>query len=104
LNFFLPAGSHVPPPAWGDFVIEDTGAGNCNPRYLRSSLYHVPCNKDVLKETHVPLALSLSPFAQHRADLGERRVELCADFAEDGPPRCSRCRAYVNPFAKWTDR
>ena len=25
------------------------------------------------------------------------------DCAEDGPPRCQRCKAYVNPFTTFTD-
>lgn len=38
--------------------------GNCNPRFMRSTLYNVPCTSDMLKSCHIPFALSISPFAK----------------------------------------
>jgi len=39
-------------------------AGICSPRFLRSTMYNIPCTNDLLKQTHVPFALVLSPFSQ----------------------------------------
>lgn len=36
--------------------------GNCTPRYMRSSIYQIPTSENVLKETGIPLAITLQPF------------------------------------------
>ena len=42
--------------------------GNCNPRFLRSTMYNVPCTSDMLKNSHIPFALTVSPFAKLQDD------------------------------------
>ena len=37
--------------------------GSCSPRYIRSTLYTVPCTKDILNQCCVPLGLVIQPFA-----------------------------------------
>jgi hypothetical protein len=39
---------------------------------MRSTMYNVPCTNDMLKQTHLPFALTLMPFAQ----LGEKEVSF----------------------------
>lgn len=39
-------------------------AGNCSPKFMRSTVYNVPTNQDVLKASGVPFAVSVSPFAE----------------------------------------
>lgn len=39
-------------------------AGNCSPRYMRSSVYSVPCNQDMLKESGIPMVVVTTPFAK----------------------------------------
>ena len=96
-------GFNVLPPAWADVVATDGNAsGNCNPRFMRCSLGHVPLNKDILKETRIPLGVMLCPLAKPACATGEAGLSL-VDFGDDGPVRCTRCRAYVSPFAKWGD-
>lgn len=56
----------IPPLVTTDFVCKD--GGNCNPRFMRSSIYAVPTNPDLLKQSKLPLVLSLTPFAQLRPD------------------------------------
>lgn len=91
--------ANVPPPAWADFVAEDTG--NANPRFMRSTLGHVPTSKDILKESKLPLAVLVTPLAQPLVSAGERPLQ-CVDFGEEGPIRCGRCRGYINSWAKWS--
>jgi protein transport protein SEC24 len=43
----------------------------------------------------LPLGLILQPLAPLQA--GELEIPVL-DFGEAGPPRCHRCRAYINPF------
>ena len=54
----------IPPLVTTDFICKD--GGNCNPRFMRSSIYAVPTNPDLLKQSKLPLVLSLTPFAQLR--------------------------------------
>lgn len=93
----LDSQASVPPPAWSDFVAEDTG--NSNPRFIRSTIGHVPIAKDILKEAKLPFAVMVTPLAAVHSE--ERGVPLI-DFGEDGPIRCSRCKGYINPWVKWT--
>lgn len=38
----------VPPLVTTDFIVEDEG--NANPRFIRSTMYNVPCNMDMMKQ------------------------------------------------------
>ena len=38
--------------------------GNCNPRFMRSTMYNIPCTSDMLKQSYVPFALNICPFAR----------------------------------------
>lgn len=81
-----------------DFVVQDQG--NCNPRFMRSTLYNVPCTSDMLKSCHIPFALSISPFAK----LPEEEYDPpIVNLGETGPVRCKRCKAYMNPNMMFID-
>ena len=47
-------------------------AGYANPRFLRSTMYNIPCNSDMLKASHIPFALSVTPFSK----LGSQEVGI----------------------------
>ena len=76
----------------------------------------IPTNSQLLETTALPFALIVQPFAQLRYD--EAPVPLVSNwvsgesafdspkYAEDedfGPPRCDKCRGYVNPHVRWID-
>lgn len=84
---------HVPPPASVSFVAHDQG--NSSPKYARLTMNNVPATADGLQATGLPLGLLLQPLAPLQA--GETEIPVL-DFGEAGPPRCRRCRAYINPF------
>lgn len=42
--------------------------GNTNPRMMRSTLSFVPCSADMLKQSSLTFALSISPFARLEVD------------------------------------
>ncbi|EGS22186.1 putative ER to golgi transport protein [Thermochaetoides thermophila DSM 1495] len=83
----------VPPPATVSYVAFDQG--NASPKFARLTLNSIPATADGLKMTALPLGLILQPLAPLQA--GELEIPVL-DFGDAGPPRCHRCRAYINPF------
>ncbi|KAI6780762.1 uncharacterized protein J7T54_001070 [Emericellopsis cladophorae] len=84
---------HVPPPAAVSFVSFDQG--NASPKYARLTVNNIPSTNDGLQATSLPLGLLLQPLAPQQA--GEQEIPVI-DCGDEGPPRCRRCRAYINPF------
>lgn len=69
--------------------------GNCNPHFMRSTLQTVPATADLTRDTGLPFGLVLQPLAKtHPDDAALPVVPLAA--------RCSRCKAYINPWCKFT--
>ena len=88
---------HTPPPAITDFAVMDQG--NVSPKFGRLTMYTIPTTQEVLNTTALPLAWILQPLAKQRPDEGPVPV---LNFGETGPPRCRRCRTYINPFMTFT--
>lgn len=88
----------MPPLVTTNFISKDMG--NCPPHYIRSSIYSVPGNPDLLKQSKLPFCLALTPFAEIRA---EEREPVVSDLGELGPVRCKRCKAYMCPFMTFID-
>lgn len=84
---------HLPPPALVPFVAYDQG--NTSPKFARLTLNNIPASADALSSTSLPLGLVLQPLAPLQE--GEQAIPVL-DFGDIGPPRCRRCRAYINPF------
>lgn len=84
---------HLPPPAAIPFVAQDQG--NSSPKYARLTLNNIPSASDFLASTGLPLGMILQPLAP--LDPGEQPIPVL-DFGDVGPPRCRRCRTYINPF------
>ncbi|KAI0015774.1 hypothetical protein F4780DRAFT_762471 [Xylariomycetidae sp. FL0641] len=84
---------HVPPPAVVSFVAFDQG--NSSPKFTRLTMNSIPASSEGLHSTGLPLGLVLQPLA--RLQPGEMEIPVL-DFGDLGPPRCRRCRAYINPF------
>jgi protein transport protein SEC24 len=92
-NVYLTFERLVPPPATVSFVAFDQG--NASPKFARLTMTNIPATADGLKSTGLPLGLILQPMAPLQA--GELEIPVL-DFGDVGPPRCHRCRAYINPF------
>ena len=84
---------HLPPSGGIPFVAHDQG--NSSPKFARLTLNNIPSSSDALASTGLPLGLVLQPLAPLQA--GEQAIPVL-DFGDIGPPRCRRCRAYINPF------
>jgi len=75
-------------------IIDD---GNSSPRFMRSTLNHIPCTEELYLSSKIPLAISVRPFAPMTPVELINPVPL-VDFGPDGPFRCQRCRAYINVY------
>ncbi|KAL9256724.1 transport protein SEC24 C-like protein [Drosera capensis] len=91
--------ANPPPPATSEYIVRDTG--NCSPRYMRCTINQIPCTADLLATSGMQLALLVQPLALPHPS--EEPIQL-VDFWEGGPMRCSRCKAYINPFMKFIDQ
>lgn len=88
----------VPPLVSTKCRIQDDG--NCSPRYMRSSIYSMPCNQDMVKTSGIPIAIVTTPLAKIPDDENQIRYVL---HGAGGPVRCNRCKAYMNPFMQFID-
>ncbi|KAL9054192.1 MAG: hypothetical protein Q9162_004300 [Coniocarpon cinnabarinum] len=92
-NVYPTMEQHLPPPACVPFVAVDQS--NSSPKYCRLTLNNIPTTSEALNSTSIPLGLILQPLAPQQD--GEQPVPV-VDFGDQGPPRCRRCRTYINPF------
>lgn len=95
-NMYPTFEKHVPPPATVSFVAFDQG--NSSPKFTRLTMNNIPATTEALQSTGLPLGLMIQPLARQQP--GEIDIPVL-DFGELGPPRCRRCRAYINPFMMW---
>ncbi|GAA6050283.1 hypothetical protein JCM3770_002770 [Rhodotorula araucariae] len=98
LEPYLTCSRQPAPLATTDYIAVDQG--NCNPRFLRMTTYNLPTTDDLTTAAHIPLGLVVQPFAALRPEEGSIPV---VDFGEMGPPRCDRCRGYINPWCMFVE-
>ena len=78
--------------------------GNAAPRFVRLTAWNLPNCARLAKQCRIPLAAQFQPFADQPP--GEEPVPLVpfnpsTTTSPSGPPRCARCRAYINPWCPW---
>ncbi|CAH1990450.1 unnamed protein product [Acanthoscelides obtectus] len=88
----------VPPLVTTNFVVQDQG--NASPRFIRSTMYNIPINQDIIKQTAVPFSLVISPMAR---TIEDEYPPPIVNFGELGPVRCVRCKAYMCPYMQFID-
>jgi len=97
-NFDTKEKGQTPPLVTTKFTVNDYG--NASPRYIRSTMYHVPATEEIRKQSGVPFGLVISPLA--RIQEGESEPPV-SDFGPSGPVRCMRCKAYMSPMMQFID-
>ncbi|RKP32745.1 beta-sandwich domain of Sec23/24 [Metschnikowia bicuspidata] len=76
------------------------------PKFIRTTMYSVPESENLRRATKLPLAVTVRPFAPLLAselpvpvvDMSKLGEFDARDNLDIGPPRCNRCRAFINPF------
>uniref|UniRef100_A0A646QIX8 Protein transport protein Sec24C n=1 Tax=Hemiscolopendra marginata TaxID=943146 RepID=A0A646QIX8_9MYRI len=96
--FLTNSKGQIPPLVTTNFITQDQG--NCNPRFVRSTIYSVPANPDMMKQTSVPFGIVISPFAKLHP---QEYPPPVSNAGEQGPVRCVRCKAYMCPFMQFMD-
>lgn len=97
IKFVTSNHSAVPPQSHQFFITNEDG--NAGPRHIRASCYTIPNDPSVMNSSQLPFGLIVQPFADTSID--EEEVPLI--YPTKAPFRCSRCKAYVNPFFSWID-
>ncbi|ODV89239.1 hypothetical protein CANCADRAFT_17097, partial [Tortispora caseinolytica NRRL Y-17796] len=69
-----------------------------HPKFGRLTVREYPATKDDFAAVNYPTALIIQPLAS--LHVAEDPIPLL-DFGPAGPPRCNRCRAYVNPAMRF---
>ena len=70
---------------------------------MRTTTTLAPLNQQMQTSSGITFGVMMQPMAQpSQYDYAEGYGEVpLVDFGEDGPFRCSRCKAYVNPYFTW---
>lgn len=91
----------TPPPA--DCVYSSVDQGVSSPDFLRASMHNVPATAALRARSQLPLALLVRPLALAEVPTADFALpaEAAPDEAEPLPPRCARCRAYMNPSMRF---
>lgn len=74
----------------------------CRPSYLAFTMGAMPQAKELVERSRLPFGLCVHPLAEGEGSLGRGGVPV-VNFGAAGVVRCKRCRAYINPFAKFID-
>lgn len=106
---FLSFQNVVPPLAGTQYHAIDQGTAV--PKFIRSTMYNVPESENLRRATKLPVAVTVRPFAPLLAsedpvpvvDMTTLGAYGATDESDVGPPRCNRCRAFINPCMKFTN-
>ncbi|GEQ68026.1 hypothetical protein JCM33374_g1692 [Metschnikowia sp. JCM 33374] len=100
---FLSFQNIVPPIAGTQYHAVDQGTST--PRHIRATMYNVPESESLRRATRLPMAVTVRPFAPLLpaedpvpvVDFSVLGEMTATDPMDVGPPRCNRCRTYINP-------
>ncbi|SCW01234.1 LAFE_0D08086g1_1 [Lachancea fermentati] len=94
---FLTSQDSVPPLATTQFYCVDQGSSD--PRQMCLTMYNIPKNEQLRSATKLPMGAVLQPFTDSTPNA---IVDLIDTSTTNGPLRCRRCKAYVNPAFSFT--
>lgn len=91
-----------PPPPANKPNVQVVDRGNCNPKFMRMSMYSWPQTKDMLGAVGLPLGAVITPLADVDQSNADECVYLVSNEENGGAPlRCKRCGAYISPMVKF---
>lgn len=91
-----------PPPGGTDYNVHEQITSG--PQFARLTMYNVPSNDTLRSDTKLPLGMLLRPLAPFSNKEHESGGVHVADFSNgSSPPRCQRCRTYINPSMRFTE-
>lgn len=91
-----------PPLSGTDYDVQDQGVSG--PQFARLTMYNIPATDALRASTKLPLGMLLRPLASFSNKECERGGVSVADFSNGvPPPRCRRCRTYMNPSMLFTE-
>lgn len=94
---FLTSQDSLPPLATTQYYSVDQGV--CDPRIMSLSMYNIPRDEQLRSATKLPVGVTVQPFA---VTVPESQISTIHTVESNGPLRCRRCRAYVNPGFAFT--
>ena len=99
VTYYTRSGSALryPPPSTHCYTGIDLG--NCNPRFMRCTTVSPATTHAIQVSCGLHLGLVVTPFAKLE---NEEEPMPVVNF-ENLPPRCHRCKAYVNLDVKWSN-
>ena len=89
-------------PSSQPLVAEVDEAACCRPAYMAFTMGAMPVNAGVAAKSGLPFGLTVHPLAEGPGSLGKGGIPI-VNFGAAGVIRCKRCRAYINPFAKFAE-
>ncbi len=102
---YFSRGTDIPPSAGIPWIQVDEG--NAGPRFMRGTVIQAPQESSFPSQTCIPFGFLVQPLAeptQYDYQYSETQGEIpYIDYGEEGPFRCSRCKAYVNPYFAFKD-
>jgi len=72
----------------------------CPPKYLRTTIGTAPSSASLLTKCSIPFGCIVHPLA--KPETPDEQIPI-VNFGPAGIIRCRRCRAYVNPFVRFSD-
>lgn len=99
----------LPPMAGTQFFALDQATAV--PKFIRSTLYYAPESDNLRRASKLPVAVTVRPFAPLLAseepvpvvDMSTLGATESLDPLDAGPPRCNRCRTFMNPSMEFRD-
>lgn len=67
---------------------------------MRTTTDKIPFSKELADSSKFPIGLVVQPLSKRRSD--EVAIQV-VDHGEEGPVRCTRCRAYINPWCEFVE-
>lgn len=93
----MSAGGAAPAPL---AVVDDSL--QCLPTYMSFTMGAMPASAALATKSALPFGVCVQPLAEGEGCLAEGIPVV--NFGSAGVVRCKKCRAYINPFVRFSDQ